>query len=213
MSRGKFITLEGGEGVGKSTQCVRLAGRLEDTGIEVIRTREPGGTEAAELVRALLIDGPDDRWDAVGEALLHSAARRSHLVAQVWPALERGAWVLCDRFADSTMAYQGYAMGLGRAAVETLTRLTAGDFVPDLTLLLDLAPEDGLRRAGERATVADRYERRGLDFHQTLRDAFLDIARREPKRFVIVDANASEDAVGEAILGAVSERLGGLGGG
>ncbi|MFP6757176.1 MAG: dTMP kinase [Alphaproteobacteria bacterium] len=208
MSRGKFITLEGGEGTGKSTQCARLAARLEAAGVTVVQTREPGGTEAAERVRALLVDGPGDRWDAVGEALLHSAARRSHLVDRVWPALEGGAWVVCDRFADSTMAYQGYAMGLGRDAVETLTDITAAGFTADLTLLLDLAPEDGLRRAGERAGAADRYERRGLDFHQALRDAFLDIAGREPERFVIIDGSASVDDIADAIFGAVSDRLG-----
>ena len=208
MSRGKFITLEGGEGTGKSPQCARLAARLEAAGVTVVQTREPGGTEAAERVRALLVDGPGDRWDAVGEALLHSAARRSHLVDRVWPALEGGAWVVCDRFADSTMAYQGYAMGLGRDAVETLTDITAAGFTADLTLLLDLAPEDGLRRAGERAGAADRYERRGLDFHQALRDAFLDIAGREPERFVIIDGSASVDDIADAIFGAVSDRLG-----
>ena len=208
MSRGKFITLEGGEGTGKSTQCARLAARLEAAGVTVVQTREPGGTEAAERVRALLVDGPGDRWDAVGEALLHSAARRSHLVDRVWPALEGGAWVVCDRFADSTMAYQGYAMGLGRDAVETVTDITAAGFTADLTLLLDLAPEDGLRRAGERAGAADRYERRGLDFHQVLRDAFLDIAGREPERFVIIDGSASVDDIADAIFGAVSDRLG-----
>jgi dTMP kinase len=208
VSRGKFITLEGGEGAGKSTQCARLAARLEAAGVTVVQTREPGGTEAAERIRALLIDGPDDRWDAAGEALLHSAARRSHLVDLVWPALADGAWVVCDRFADSTMAYQGYAMGLGRDAVETLTHITTAGFAPDLTILLDLAPEDGLQRAGERAGAADRYERRGLDFHRTLRDAFLDIAGRAAERFAIIDATDTEEVISDAIFGAVGDRLG-----
>jgi dTMP kinase len=185
-----------------------LAARLEATGIDTVFTREPGGTEAAELVRSLLIDGPDDRWDAVGEALLHSAARRSHLVDEIWPSLERGAWVICDRFADSTMAYQGYAMGLGREAVETLTRVTTGGFGPDLTILLDLPAEEGLRRAKGRDPKADRYERRDLAFHQALRDAFLDIAKREPKRFVVFNAADDKDDVTDAIVAVVEERFG-----
>jgi dTMP kinase len=208
VSRGKFITLEGGEGTGKSTQCARLAARLEATGIDAVVTREPGGTEAAELVRALLIDGPDDRWDAVGEALLHSAARRSHLVDEIWPSLERGTWVICDRFADSTMAYQGYAMELGRGPVETLTRVTTGGFGPDLTILLDLPAEEGLRRAKGRDPKADRYERRELAFHRSLRDAFLDIARREPERITVINAADDKDDVTDAILDAVEKRFG-----
>lgn len=206
MSRGKFITFEGGEGAGKSTQCALLADRLKPTVSDVIVTREPGGTENAEAIRALLVDGTVDRWDAEAEALLHSAARRTHLVDLVWPALDRGAWVICDRFADSTMAYQGYAMGLGRNAVETLNRVAFNDFAPDLTIVLDLPVEQGLARAAERGG-ADRYERMGHAFHQALRDAFLDIAAREPARCGVIDGTQAPDTVAEAVHALVTERL------
>jgi dTMP kinase len=209
MRSGKFITFEGGEGAGKSTQCALLAGRLESSAVEVIVTREPGGTESAEAIRALLVDGAVDRWDAVSEALLHSAARRAHLVELIWPALDRGAWVICDRFADSTMAYQGYAMGLGRAAVETLNKTVFDDFSPDLTVILDLPVDRGLARAAERGG-GDRYERMGHAFHQTLRDAFLDIAAREPGRCGIVDGTQARETVAAAVHTLVIDRLGAL---
>ena len=207
MSRGKFITFEGGEGAGKSTQCARLAERLKPAVSDVIVTREPGGTESAEAIRALLVDGAVDRWDAGTEALLHSAARRAHLVDLIWPALDRGAWVICDRFADSTMAYQGYAMGLGRGAVETLNRVTFADFIPDLTIVLDLPVEQGLARAAERGG-GDRYERMGHAFHQALRDAFLDIAAREPARCAVIDGTEVPEAVADKVHALVTERLG-----
>ena len=207
MSPGKFITFEGGEGAGKSTQCTMLAAWLETDGAEVVVTREPGGTETAEAIRALLVDGAVERWDAVSEAMLHSAARRAHLVDLVWPALRRGAWVICDRFADSTMAYQGYAMGLGRAAVETLNQIVLDKFAPDLTFVLDLPIDQGLARAAQRGGD-DRYERMGDAFHQTLRDAFLDIAKREPKRCVVLDGTRSAETVAAAVHAAVVDRLG-----
>lgn len=131
-----------------------------------------GGADGAEAIRTLLVSGAVDRWDARTEALLHSAARRDHLVKTVWPALERGAWVICDRFADSTLAYQGYGHGLDRALIEQLVEVTMGRFRPDLTLILDLPVEEGLRRAGGRGGAEDRYERMGLDFHQRLRQGF-----------------------------------------
>jgi len=207
MRSGKFITFEGGEGAGKSTQCALLAKRLESDGAEVVVTREPGGTESAEAIRALLVDGAVDRWDAVSESLLHSAARRAHLVDLVWPALDRGAWVISDRFADSTMAYQGYAMSLGRAAVETLNQIVFDDFAPDLTIVLDLPVDQGLARAADRGG-ADRYERMGRAFHQKLRDAFLDIAKREPDRCAVIDGTSDIEAVAAAVHGLVVERLG-----
>lgn len=207
MRSGKFITFEGGEGAGKSTQCGLLADHLKAGGAKVVVTREPGGTEGAEAVRALLVDGAVDRWDAVSEALLHSAARRAHLTDLVWPALDAGAWVISDRFADSTMAYQGYAMGLGRPAIETLSRLVCEDFAPDLTIVLDLPPDQGLSRATARGG-ADRYERMDKAFHQALRGAFLDIAAREPERCAVVDATQPVEAVAEAVRKTVAERLG-----
>lgn len=205
--RGRFITLEGGEGAGKSTQIRLLADALRNDGLAVTTTREPGGSPGAERIRTLLVDGATDRWDAVSEALLHFAARRDHLVRTVWPALDRGDWVISDRFADSTMAYQGYGLGLGRALIENLYAQAVGDFRPDLTLILDLPVEQGLARADVRAAGGTRYERMGVDFHRRLREGFLEIARREPDRCVVVDATPSADAVAKVILDIVRERL------
>ncbi|HTH16074.1 MAG TPA: dTMP kinase [Magnetospirillum sp.] len=207
MTRGRFITFEGGEGAGKSTQLKMLAEALARAGIEVVTTREPGGSKGAEAIRALLVTGEVDRWDAETEALLHSAARRDHLVKTVWPALERGAWVVCDRFADSTLAYQGYGHGLSKDFITGLTRLVLGDFTPDLTLILDLPVEEGLKRAGGRGGAEDRYERMGTAFHERLRQGFLDIAARDPGRCAVIDATADVDTVHQAILKAVKGRL------
>ena len=206
MAAGKFITFEGGEGAGKSTQCGLLADRLRASGHDVIVTREPGGTVSAEAIRALLVDGAIDRWDATTEALLHFAARRNHLVEMVWPTLERGTWVVCDRFADSTMAYQGYAMGLGRPAIETLNGLVLGDFAPDLTIVLDLPVDQGLARAAERGDE-NRYERMGAPFHQTLRDAFLDLAAREPDRCHVIDGARDIETIAEDVHALVHKKL------
>ena len=205
---GRFITLEGGEGAGKSTQLALLVQGLRQAGRSVIATREPGGSPGAEEIRQLLVQGEPGRWDAVAEALLHCAARRDHLVRTIRPALERGDWVLCDRFADSTMAYQGYGLELGRGPVETLHRLTVGDFWPDLTIVLDLPVELGLARAAARSDRDNRYEQMKIEFHRRLRDGFLDIARREPRRCVVVDAAQSVEAVQAAIRGQVAARLG-----
>lgn len=147
MSKGKFITIEGGEGAGKSTQIAGLVAWLNGRGIEAVATREPGGSPGAELVRRLLVEGPVDRWDAATEALLHFAARRDHLLKTVWPALEAGKWVVSDRFADSTLAYQGYGHGLDLKVLGELYRLAVGEFRPDLTVILDLPVEIGLTRA------------------------------------------------------------------
>jgi len=208
QGRGRFITLEGGEGGGKSTQARRLAAALEQIGLEVVLTREPGGSPGAEQIRALLVDGEVHRWDAVTEALLHFAARRDHLQRTVLPTLERGAWVVSDRFVDSTVAYQGYGRGLDLAAIDALTRMTVGPTTPDLTLILDLPVEAGLTRAGGRGTGEDRYERMGHAFHQRIRDGFLEIARKDPRRCVVIDASPDEDAVHAAVLEAVRARLG-----
>jgi len=204
--RGRFITIEGGEGAGKSTQAERLGRALRARGLSVLCTREPGGSPGAEAVRRLLVDGDPGRWDAMTEALLHFAARRDHAVRVIAPALARGDWVICDRFVDSTMAYQGYAQGLGREAVERLAALVVPDLAPDLTLILDLAPEVGLARAHARG-VENRYERMDPAFHVRLRDAFLDIARREPERCAVIDAAAAPDRVHRAVLAAVEARL------
>lgn len=207
MERGQFITFEGGEGAGKSTQLKMLAEALERAGIEVVTTREPGGSPGAEAIRGLLVTGAVDRWDAHTEALLHTAARRDHLARTVWPALERGAWVICDRFADSTLAYQGYGHGLPKDFITSLTRLAIGDFKPDLTLILDFPVEEGLKRAGGRGGAEDRYERMGLAFHERLRQGFLEIARQDADRCTVVNAAASLDDVHQSILRAVKSRL------
>jgi dTMP kinase len=208
MRQGRLITFEGGEGAGKSTQLRLLDAALRRLGIDTTATREPGGTPGAEEIRALLVGGDPGRWDAMTEALLHFAARRDHLVAVIRPALERGRYVLSDRFADSTMAYQGYGLGLERAAIEALYRLVLGETRPDLTLILDLPVEEGLRRAAARGDGDDRYERMDRAFHERLGRGYLDIAHREPGRCVVVDAAGPVEETHAEILRTVHARLG-----
>lgn len=205
--KGRFITVEGGEGTGKSTQVRMLAEGLRSLGIAVVVSREPGGTPAAEDIRALLVEGAVRRWSPVSETLLHYAARREHLDRTILPALAAGQWVVCDRFADSTMAYQGCGLGLGREFVAGLHGLVVGDLGPDLTLVLDLPVEEGLARAGARAGGEDRYERMDLGFHQRVRDGFLAIARDEPERCVVIDAGGTPEAVAAALLAEVLARF------
>jgi dTMP kinase len=208
MSRGRFITFEGGEGTGKSTQVRLLASYFSQSGLDVVQTREPGGSPAAEDIRPLLVTGAADRWSAMAETLLFYAARVEHWRQVIDPALARGAHVLCDRFADSTMAYQAYAGGLGRQPVEELHRIALPGVMPDLTIVLDLAVEEGLRRAALRRDGETRFERKGRDFHERLRRGFLDIARRAPNRCVVVDAGMPIERVHAAVLDALKERLG-----
>jgi dTMP kinase len=205
---GRFITLEGGEGAGKSTQIARLKGWLEGRGRSVVATREPGGAPGAEMIRKLLVEGPVERWDGTTEALLHFAARREHLRSTVWPALKRGAWVLSDRFADSTLAYQGYGHGVDRKIFEQLYAVAVGGFRPDLTLVLDLPIEAGLARAAARRGTETRYESLPPDFHARVRAGFLEIAARDPKRCAVIDATGDIDTIAGAIAQAVRERLG-----
>lgn len=212
LARGRFITLEGGEGAGKSTQVRRLADALRERGCEVLRTREPGGAPGAERIRELLVTGDTDRWDGTTEALLHFAARREHLLRTVWPALEKGVWVVSDRFADSTMAYQGYGHGLAREIIERLYDIAVGDFQPDLTFILDLPAEEGLRRSAARGEGEDRYERMDIAFHRRLREGFAEIARRAPERCAAIDATGSIDQVADEILRLTLARFGELGG-
>ncbi len=207
MSRGKFITFEGGEGAGKSTQVALLADALRGAGHEVLETREPGGSEGAEQIRELLVTGAPERWDAMTEALLHFAARREHLVHTVLPAMEAGSWVVSDRFADSTMAYQGYGHGLGTGPIEMLYGLVVGEFKPDLTLILDLPVEQGLRRAERRRDGGDRYERMDGGFHERLREGFLEIARDDPGRCAVIDARGPADQVHAAVRTALLGHL------
>ena len=204
---GRFITLEGGEGAGKSTQVVRLKEWLERQGHEVVATREPGGAPGAEMVRKLLVEGPVERWDGVTEALLHFAARRDHLRSTVWPALKRGAWVISDRFADSTMAYQGYGHGADRTMLGGLYDMAVGEFCPDLTLILDLPVEIGLARAASRRGTETRYESLPIAFHERVRAGFLDIAAVDPERCVVIDANRDIATIAAAIAEAVTSRL------
>jgi len=205
---GRFITLEGGEGAGKSTQIVRLADWLRTRGREVIATREPGGSPGAEMIRKLLVEGPAERWDGPTEALLHYAARRDHLRSTVWPALKRGAWVISDRFADSTRAYQGYGHGLDLAMLARLHDVAIGSFQPDLTLILDLPIEMGLARAAGRRGTETRYESLPRDFHERVHNGFLEIARSEPERCAVIDASRDVDTIATAIARNVAERLG-----
>jgi dTMP kinase len=208
-AKGRFVTLEGGEGVGKSVQANRLEARLAALGIAVVRTREPGGSPGAEALREAILSGFARGFSAAGQALLFSAARVDHLDQTILPGLARGAWVVSDRFADSTRAYQGAAGNLPPAFITSLERLTIGENRPDLTLILDLDPAIGLKRADERrqAGPADRFESEGLPFHQTLRQAFLDIAAAEPSRCVVIDADGTEEEVAAAIWSAVEARL------
>ncbi len=207
MPRGRFITLEGGEGTGKSTQARTLAERLRAVGREVVSTREPGGSEGAEMLRKLLLDGGSDRWSTLSETLLMYAARRDHLEKVIRPALDRGAWVICDRFLDSTRAYQGAGGGAPEALISVLEQQVIGDDLPELTLVLDLPVEVGLQRAGAR-TAFDRIEARDDGFHQRLRAAFLQIADAEPQRCFVIDAAPGPDEVAASIWGAVQARLG-----
>ncbi len=212
MRKGAFISLEGGEGAGKSTQIERLRRRLEARGAQVISTREPGGTPEAERIRTLLVTGDAERWDALTEALLNYAARRNLVENLIKPSLESGSWVLCDRFFDSTTAYQGLAGDAGPENIKALRQLVLGDFSPDLTLVLDLPAEEGLRRAGGRPNgqeraPEDRYEKKGLEFHERIRAAFREIAEAEPQRCVLIDGAKSIDTVETEIWAAVQERL------
>ena len=208
---GKFITLEGGEGAGKTTQIKLLADALKAGGLDPIITREPGGSPAAEVIRSLLVKGAVDRWQPMTEVLLNFAARLEHVQATIEPALAAGRWVLCDRFADSTVAYQGYGHDLGRAVIDELHRLVVGYFQPDLTVILDIPVAEGLARATNREQAEgsreDRYEHMDEGFHQRLRDGFLDIARRNPERCVVINAAQEPDKVQAEIRTVVGQRL------
>lgn len=209
QARGRFITLEGGEGAGKSVQARRLKERLAGLGLAVIGTREPGGSPGAEALREAILSGFAADFSPAGQAFLFAAARTDHLEKTILPALERGAWVVCDRFADSTRAYQGAAGNLPEEFIVSLERLSVGANLPDLTLILDIPAGVGLKRAAQRRRTgpADRFESEGLPFHETLRQAFLAIASAEPWRCVVIDAGRAEDEVAAAIWAAVEARL------
>jgi dTMP kinase len=205
---GRFISLEGGEGAGKSTQLRRLAAALRERGIEVAETREPGGSPGAEAIRALLLQGDEQRWTPEAEALLFAAARADHVARTIRPALERGAWVISDRFVDSSIAYQGGAGGLGFDRIRALHDFGSHGFLPDRTLLLSLAPEEAARRAGERDTGgADRIGARGADYHSAVAAAFAALAEQEPSRFRVIQSGGGETDVTERILAELEDLL------
>ncbi|MBO6950164.1 MAG: dTMP kinase [Rhodospirillales bacterium] len=209
---GRFITFEGGEGGGKSTQVKMLADALRSAGIGVVTTREPGGAPAAEDIRELLVSGAVERWSPMAEVLLNYAAREMHVRQTVRPALDRGDWVICDRFSDSTMAYQGYGGGVEPARIQAIHEAVLGEFKPDLTLILDLDTADGLARAGKRLVEAksaeDRFERMERDFHDRLRHGFLEIAKADPLRCKVIDASGDISSVSDKVRLTVSETLG-----
>lgn len=208
VARGRFITLEGGEGAGKSTQIRLLADALRGIGIDVVTTREPGGSPGAEAVRDLLVNGDPGRWLPISEAMLLSAARHDHVMRTIRPALDAGQWVLCDRFADSTMAYQGFGHGLDRAMLTVLRDIAVAGTMPDLTLILDIDPAQGLARAAARRGGEDRYERMQVAFHERLRNGYQAIAKAEPERCALIDASVGIDDIQAAIRATVTDRLG-----
>jgi len=207
--RGKFITFEGGEGTGKSTQAAMLALRLESYGLGVQLTREPGGSPGAEIIRHVLLTGAAKPLGADVEAMLFAAARDDHVQCTILPALQSGKWVVCDRFADSTRVYQGILGQVDEKLINVLERVSVGELSPDLTVILDLPVELGLERARLRRgdVEADRFEGEGAEFHEKLRDAYLAIAAREPDRCAVIDASAAQDVVADGIWQTVQARL------
>lgn len=205
MKKGRFITLEGGEGAGKTTQSALLADALKGNGIAVLQTREPGGAPGSELLRGILLNGSVD-WSPRAETLLHFAARAEHVAKSIVPAIEAGTWVICDRFFDSTLAYQGYGQGADIGFITALTALLG--ISPDLTIVLDVAETVAATRMRERGNAADRYESLGRTFHARVREGFRNIAAAEPDRCVLLDAAADIQSVHTAIMTAVWTRAG-----
>ncbi len=202
MPRGLFISFEGGEGAGKTTQIARLKARLEQSRKSVITTREPGGTPGAEAIRKLLVEGEASKWDAKTECLLHFAARRDHAHKVIMPAIHDGKVVLTDRFFHSTYAYQGYGQGLPLEEIDLIRHASIGTLAPDLTLLLDLPAEKGLKRA----STQQRYEKMGLAFHEKLRQGFLEMAKKD-QHMLVINADQAIDAVEQAVWEAVQKKL------
>lgn len=208
MSKARFITLEGGEGTGKSTQARLLAQALAASGISCMATREPGGSEGAEEIRNLIVNGAPGRWHPVTESLLFFAARFDHVERRIMPALANGQWVICDRFFDSTRVYQGIGKGLGDGWLREIYASTIGSLAPDLTFVLDLAPEAGLKRAHDRGGNENRFEQMDIGFHEKLRSGFLGLAKAEPQRFVVLDASVEAQRVHEALIEEINQRFG-----
>jgi len=207
-TRGRFVTLEGGEGAGKSTQLKRLAEALRSRGLEVVETREPGGSLGAEAIRALLLQGDEDRWTPEAEALLFAAARADHVAKTIKPALDRGAWVLSDRFLDSSIAYQGGAGGLGKDAIRSLHAFGSRGFLPDRTILLQLPALAAAARAMNRDQgAADRIGARDEAYHARVASSFAELAEEDPVRFRVIDASGSIDDVAAKVFTAVEDLL------
>jgi dTMP kinase len=207
VQRGRFITFEGGEGAGKTTQARLLVERLRARGLDVLQTREPGGSPGAEEIRGIAVSGEADRWSARTETLLMYAARSDHLERTILPALAAGRWVVCDRFADSSRVYQGAGGGTPESLIEALDDAVVNGDQPDLTLVFDLPVEVGLDRAFGRGLFETRFESKGLAFHQKLRDGFLQVAERHPERCVVLDATGEVEAVSARLWAVVEERL------
>jgi dTMP kinase len=207
--RGKFITFEGGEGTGKSTQAAMLAHRLKSLGIGVVLTREPGGSPGAEIIRHVILSGAAKPFGPEAEAILFAAARDDHVHCTIAPALERGRWVVSDRFADSTRVYQGVLGNVDGRLITKLERVTIGDLKPDLTFILDVPVEVGLERTAVRRgrSAADRFEAEDRQFHEKLREAYLALAVQEPERCVLVDAGGQKQEIANRVWSAVSDRL------
>jgi dTMP kinase len=207
MGQGLFVTLEGGEGAGKSTLARTLQAALKTDGHEVVMTREPGGTPGAEEIRELLVKGDAERWSAMTEALLFYAARVDHVEKVIRPAVDRGAIVISDRFADSTMAYQGAAGGIELPRLQALHKLVLGDFKPDLTLLIDIPPETGLARTRDRLGLEVRFESKALAFHERLRASYKDLAVASPDRFLVLDGLRVPEELASIAMKAIHERI------
>jgi dTMP kinase len=207
-TKGRFIAIEGVDGAGKGVQSRLLRDELQGSGVDVLLTREPGGSPGAEEIRNLLVHGAAERWDAMTELLLIYAARRDHLTKTIWPALQAGRWVISDRFADSSRAFQGVAGGLGLEVVEAVHAQCVGSFAPDLTIVLDLDPEQSLARTVARGGREDRFEKKGLAYQQSVRNAFLQLARRSPRTHVLIDAGRTVGEVAHDVLRIVTERMG-----
>jgi len=203
-----LIVFEGVDGAGKGVQSHALEQRMRKAGLNVLLTREPGGSESAELIRQLIVEGEVDRWDDISELLLIYAARRSHLRETILPALANGTWVISDRFADSSRAFQGIAGGLGLPLVEQIHQLVVGDFVPAMTLIIDLDPALSLQRAEARGGKEDRFEQKGLEYQNKVRKGFLQLAAASPETHVVIDGSGTIETVESSICEALEQRLG-----
>ena len=207
MKKGKFITFEGGEGSGKSTQIDVLLAKLKNEGIDVLKTREPGGTNVGEKIRELLVSGGRNDLTPLSELFLNSSSRKEHIEKLIKPSLDTGKWVLCDRFTDSTLVYQGYAHGLDLEVIRNLNKLTVGEYIPDLTFILDLSPEIGLKRAKKRNNNENRYEQMDISFHYKIRESFLKIANTDEKKYKIINANLNKNEISEDIFKIVVNKF------